>query len=91
MIERNLGPIGKIEGALSGAGDLGRIASTLPAIAARTVNLLNRADDLTRNGIVLSPESAEAIGRAQARENRWLTAGIWAIAAAILVAVWMLH
>jgi ubiquinone biosynthesis protein len=90
-IERNLGPIGKIEGALSGAGDLGRIASTLPAIAARTVNLLNRADDLTRNGIVLSPESAEAIGRAQARENRWLTAGIWAIAAAILVAVWMLH
>ena len=32
-IERNLGPIGRIQGAMSGAGDLGRVMASLPAIA----------------------------------------------------------
>ena len=34
-IERNLGPIGRIEGAMSGAGELGRVLGGLPAIATR--------------------------------------------------------
>ena len=32
-IERNLGPIGRIQGAMSGAGELGRVLAGLPAIA----------------------------------------------------------
>ena len=32
-IERNLGPIGRIQGAMSGAGELGRVVASLPAIA----------------------------------------------------------
>ena len=43
-IERNLGPIGKIEGAVSGANDLGKILSQLPGIAGRAVMLLERMD-----------------------------------------------
>ena len=32
-IERNLGPIGRIQGAMAGAGELGRVAASLPALA----------------------------------------------------------
>lgn len=90
-IERNLGPIGRIEGAVSGAGDLGKIFAGLPGIAARSVALLERSEALTRNGLLLAPETVEAIGRAEARQSRWLTAGIWAIAVALFCAVWILR
>lgn len=90
-IERNLGPIGKIEGVVSGAGDLGKIFAGLPGIAARSVALLARSETLTRNGLLLAPETVEAIGRAEARQSRWLTAGIWAIAVALFCAVWILR
>ena len=46
-IERNLGPIGRIQGAMSGAGELGRVMASLPAIASRAVAVLGKsgADD----------------------------------------------
>ena len=90
-IERNLGPIGKIEGAVSGVNDLGKILSQLPGIAGRAVMLLERMDGLTRNGLQLSPESIEAMTRAEQRRNRWLTAGIWLIGIALVAAVWVLR
>ena len=34
-IERNLGPVGRIEGALSGAGQLGKVLAAAPVLAAR--------------------------------------------------------
>ena len=43
-IERNLGPIGRIQGAMSGAGDLGRVMAGLPAIAARAVAVLENME-----------------------------------------------
>jgi ubiquinone biosynthesis protein len=90
-IERNLGPIGKIEGVVNGAGDLGRIVAGLPALAGRAVMLLERMDALTRNGLQLSPESIEAVGRAEQRHSRWLIAGIWLIGLALVAAVWILR
>ena len=90
-IERNLGPIGKIEGAITGASDLGKVLTGLPAIAARSVALLERSEAITRNGLLLAPETVEAIGRAEGRQSRWLTAGIWAIAVALAAAVWVLR
>jgi ubiquinone biosynthesis protein len=89
-IERNLGPLGKVQSAISSTGDIARILSGLPSIAERSVALLDRADRQTRKGLLLAPETVEAIGRAEARQSRWLTLGIWAIAVAILVAVWKL-
>jgi ubiquinone biosynthesis protein len=89
-IERNLGPVGRIEGAVNGASDLGKIVAGLPGIAARSVALLERSEAITRNGLLLSPETVEAIGRAEGRQSRWLTAGIWAIAIALGAAVWVL-
>lgn len=89
-IERNLGPVGRIEGAVSGAGDLSKIVAGLPGIAARSVALLERSEAITRHGLLLAPETVEAIGRAEGRQSRWLTAGIWAIAIALVLAVWVL-
>ena len=90
-IERNLGPIGKIEGAVSGANDLGKILSQLPGIAGRAVMLLERMDGLTRNGLQLSPDSIEALSRAEQRHSRWLTVGVWVIGIALVAAVWILR
>lgn len=89
-IERNLGPLGKVQSAIGATGDMARILSTLPSIAERSIALLDRADKLTRNGLLLAPETVEAIGRAEARHNRWLTMGVWFIAGAIIVALWTL-
>jgi len=90
-IERNLGPLGMIEGAVSGAGDLGKILVQMPGIAGRAVALLERMDAMTRDGLQLSPESIETLARAEQRHNRWLTAGIWLIGIALVAAVLILR
>src|SRR5258708_34163417 len=41
-IERNLGPVGRIEGVMTGAGALGRVFAGLPAIATRAVAVLEQ-------------------------------------------------
>ncbi|MFX9630938.1 hypothetical protein ABTO69_20515, partial [Acinetobacter baumannii] len=61
-IERNLGPIGKVEGALAGGGELARVLMRLPEIAARSVAVLEQLETMTREGIRLSPESIAAMG-----------------------------
>jgi ubiquinone biosynthesis protein len=90
-IERNLGPRGRVEGVVNGASDLGKIVAGFPGIAARGVALLERFEVITRNGLLLAPETVEAIGRAEGRHSRWLAAGIWAIAIALAAAVWILR
>jgi ubiquinone biosynthesis protein len=87
-IERNLGPIGKVEGALAGAGELGRVAAGLPALASRAITLLGQIEALTRNGLVLAPETIAALARAEARRTRSRTLALWAIAA-VLIAFWI--
>src|SRR4029077_5016553 len=79
-IERNLGPIGRIQGAMSGAGDLGRVLAGLPAIAARSVAVLEQMEKMTREGLTLSPETIAAMGRAEGRKSRWRTVALWIIA-----------
>ncbi|MCK1565973.1 2-polyprenylphenol 6-hydroxylase [Bradyrhizobium sp. 173] len=89
-IERNLGPIGRVQGAISGTGDLARILMRLPDIAARSVTVLEQLETMTREGIWLSPESIAAMGRSEGRKNRWRTVALWIIAATfigILIAV----
>ncbi|HBF55210.1 MAG TPA: ubiquinone biosynthesis protein UbiB, partial [Afipia sp.] len=90
-IARNLGPLGKIEGAVNGAGDLGKVLAGLPAIAARSVAVLNQFDAMTRDGLVLAPETVEAIGKAEARRNRWQTIALWVIALTFLGILWSIR
>jgi len=83
-IERNLGPIGRIEGALSGAGELGHIFSGLPSIVSRSVTVLQQLEAMTKDGLVLSPETIAAIGRSERRKNRGRTIALWIIAATFI-------
>jgi len=89
-IERNLGPVGRVQGAISGAGELSRVLADLPAIAARSVAVLEQLETMTRDGVWLSPETIAAMGRTEGRKSRWRTIALWIIAGsfiAILVAI----
>jgi len=80
-IERHLGPAGQLEGAATGMREMGRMLGGLPALMGRGAVLIEQLDAITRDGLVLAPETVAAIGRAQARRNHWTTAALWVIAA----------
>ncbi|HEU4659697.1 MAG TPA: 2-polyprenylphenol 6-hydroxylase [Pseudolabrys sp.] len=85
-IGRKLGPLGKVEDAIEGAGEIGRFLGDVPSLLMRAGTLTEQIDAATRNGIVLAPETVAAIGRAEARRSRWLTAGIWM---GVIVLIWI--
>ena len=87
---RNLGPVGRLEDAVEGAGEIGRFIGQAPALLTRAGTLLDQLDDITRDGLVLSPETVSAIGAAEARRNRWTTIALWVIAVLLLWVVWLI-
>jgi len=87
-IERNLGPIGRIQGAMAGAGELGRVAASIPILASRAVTVLEHMEKMVREGVTLSPETIAAFSRAEARKDRWRTLAIWIIAATFIGILW---
>jgi ubiquinone biosynthesis protein len=89
-IARNLGPIGKLEGAVQGAGEIGRFVEQVPSLLTRAGTLLDQVDDITRNGLVLSPATVEAIGKAEQRRNRWTAGALWMIALMLFWIAWLL-
>jgi len=80
-IERNLGPTGRIQGAMSGASEIGRVLAGLPAIVSRSVAVLEQLEEMTREGLTLSEETVAAVGRT---ESRWRTIAHWIMAAAFI-------
>jgi ubiquinone biosynthesis protein len=87
-IERNLGPIGRIQGAMSGAGELGHLLSKLPEIANRAVTVLEQLEDMTREGHMLSQDTIEALGRKEAKKARLSTIALLVIAIAA-IGIWI--
>ena len=90
-IERHLGAAGALEGATDGVREVGRFFGEVPGLLTRGASLVEQIDTITRNGLVLAPETVAAIGRAEARRSRWIAAALWAIAALIavlIVVVW---
>ncbi len=90
-IERNLGPIGKLEGVAEGAGEVGRFIGQVPGLLTRAGYLVDQLDDMTRDGLVLSPDTIEAIGKAEARRNRGTAVALWLIAALLAWIVWLIR
>jgi ubiquinone biosynthesis protein len=80
-IERHLGPIGRIEDAAGGALEVGRFLGDVPGLLSRGASVLQQLDAVTRDGLVLAPETVADIGRAEARRNRWTVIALWVIAA----------
>jgi ubiquinone biosynthesis protein len=89
-IARNLGPVGRLEDAVEGAGEIGRFLSQVPGLLTRAGTLLDQFDDITRDGLVLAPETVAAIGAAEAQRNRWTALALWVIAALLAWITWML-
>jgi ubiquinone biosynthesis protein len=87
-IERNLGPVGKLEDVAQGASEIGKFLGQVPGLLTRAGTMIDQFDDITRDGLVLSPETVEAIGRAEARRNRWTVVALWTIAALLAWIVW---
>jgi ubiquinone biosynthesis protein len=83
-IERNLGPAGRLQGAVQGAGEVGRFLSQVPALLSRAGQLMDQLDAATRDGLVLAPETVAGIGAAERYAGRWRTRALWAIAAALV-------
>jgi len=89
-IARNLGPAGRLEDAVEGAGEIGRFLGQVPGLLTRAGVLLDQVDEITRDGLVLSPETVAAIGAAEARRNRWTAGALWVIAILLAWITWML-
>jgi ubiquinone biosynthesis protein len=89
-IQRNLGPIGALEGAAQGAGEVGRFLADVPSLLTRAGSVLEQLDEMTRGGLVLSPDTIERIGAAEARRNRPTAVALWVIAALLVAITWML-
>ena len=53
--------------------------------ALRAERVLNQLEDVTAKGVMLDQDSVAAIGRAEARGNRWGVAALWIIAASLMI------
>jgi ubiquinone biosynthesis protein len=84
-IERNLGPAGRLEGAAEGAVEMGRFLSGVPGLMSRGAAMMEHIDTITRDGLVLAPETVAAIGQAEAKRGRGMTVALWAIAGLLTV------
>jgi ubiquinone biosynthesis protein len=86
-VERHLGPAGRIENAAEGAAGL---LATVPTLMSRGAVLVEQLDAITRDGLVLAPETVAAIGAAEARRNRGMTVALWAIVVLLAWLLWVL-
>jgi ubiquinone biosynthesis protein len=84
-IRDNLGPRGLLEDAREGVAAALSLARQAPDLAARTERLSREIDAMAEHGLRFDAETANAIGRAEARHSRWGRAALWVIAAALLI------
>jgi ubiquinone biosynthesis protein len=84
-ISRNLGPVGKIEEAMEGVGELSRLLSQVPELATRAERLSRELDAMGERGIRLDPLTVKEIGKAEARQTRWGRVALWVIAVVAII------
>jgi ubiquinone biosynthesis protein len=81
---RHLGPAGKLESAADGAAELGRFVGNAPGLLTRGARVLDQLDEITRDGLVLSPQTIAELDKTEARRTRWMVIALWVIAALLL-------
>ncbi|WP_448954570.1 2-polyprenylphenol 6-hydroxylase [Labrys neptuniae] len=89
-IERNLGPLGKLGDLGQQTLEAGKSFTLLPSLINRAETLAERVNEAAEKGFALLPDSIEAIGKAEARRNRWGNAALWLIALTLLYLTWKL-
>jgi len=93
-IERNLGPAGRLERRRPGrrrgrALSSGRWPALLGRAARPSPNQIDCRHPATAS--CWPPETVAAIGRAEARRNRWSAVALWAIVALLTALLWRGH
>jgi ubiquinone biosynthesis protein len=81
---RHLGPTGKLENAAQGMAEVGRFVGNAPGLLTRGARVLDQLDEITRDGLVLSPQTLAEIDKAERRRSRWTVVALWVIAALLL-------
>ena len=89
-IRRNLGPRGLLEDARDGAAALVSLARQAPELAERTERLSREIDAMAENGLRFDDDTAERIGRAEARRTRSGRVALWVIAATLIWIAWQI-
>lgn len=87
-IADNLGPRGLITDARDGLNAVVSLARQAPELARRTEKLSREIDEMAENGLRFDSETAEAIGKAEARHARSGRIALWVIA---IAAVWIAY
>ncbi len=82
-IRDNLGPAGKLRDAGEAIGAMGRIANDLPVFADRVGRMSVEFEKMTASGLRFDKETAEAIGKAEARHSRSGRVALWVIAVSV--------
>jgi len=62
----------------------------VPSLLTHAGSGLELVYEMTRDGRVLSPQTIERIGAAEARRNRPTAIALWVIAALLVAITWML-
>lgn len=79
-IKEHLGPVGKVRDAGNVIAALTRIANDLPLFADRIGHMSEGLERMTAHGLRFDEETAEAIGKAEARHTRSGRMALWVIA-----------
>src|SRR6185369_11315389 len=77
---RYLGPVGKLEAAAEGAGEIGRLAAGLPRLLIRGARIIEQFEEAAQNGLVLAPHAFHKLEINEARRARWSILAQWAVA-----------
>jgi ubiquinone biosynthesis protein len=89
-IAKNLGPIAMLTDARDTATALLHLARQAPDVAGKVQALSEELDRMTEKGLRFDTETAERIGRAEARHTRSGRIALWVIAAAMVAIAWHL-
>ncbi len=84
---RNLGPAGRLESAAQGMADVGRFVGNAPGLLTRGARVLDQLDEMTRDGLILSPQTLAEIDKTERRRSHWTAVALWIIAALLAVIV----
>lgn len=87
-IRDNLGPKRLAVDLRDGLKAAFRLAEAAPLIAEKAENLAQNITDMSERGLRFDPETAEAIGKAEARHSRSGRIALWIIAACLVYIAW---